>query len=222
MTRWFSIGLAAASSLAAGAACAADLPVKAPSAYVAPAPVSIWQGGYAGANLGYGWAHGEVSTSTASASENLNGVIGGGQIVYNWQWAAPLVLGIEADIQGANQNKDNVVAGISVTNSITYFATVRGRIGYAPGNWMLYATGGWAYGEFKSEATLGTSSATLSGTRSGWTVGGGVEWMFAPRWSAKLEYLYIDTGSFDTTVAGIPVTGELNNNVARVGVNYHF
>ena len=109
-----------------------------------------------------------------------------------------------------------------MTNSITYFATVRGRIGYAPGNWMVYATGGWAYGEFRSEATRYGVTASLANSRSGWTVGGGLEWMFAPRWSAKLEYLYLDTGSFDSTVFGVPITGQLNDNVVRVGVNYHF
>lgn len=212
----FATGVASAS--------AADLPAvpaKAPAIY-APAPVAIWNGAYAGANLGYGWAHGEATAFGLTRSQNLGGVVGGGQIGYNWQWASPLVLGIEADIQGAGQENDNQLGALTVTNSITYFATVRGRIGYAPGNWMVYATGGLVYGEFRTEATLGGATASLANTRAGLAVGGGLEWMFAPRWSAKLEYLYLDTGSFDSTVFGVPFTGRLNDNVVRVGVNYHF
>jgi outer membrane immunogenic protein len=219
--RLILVALAATGILAAGAASAADLPAKASSSY-APAPVAIWNGGYVGANLGYGWAHAEATAFGLTGSRNMGGVVGGGQVGYNWQWASPLVLGIEADIQGAGQKNDNVLGTVTVTNSITYFATVRGRIGYAPGNWMVYATGGWAYGEFRSEATRNGATASLANSRSGWTIGGGLEWMFAPRWSAKLEYLYLDTGSFDSTVFGTPFTGRLNDNVVRVGVNYHF
>jgi outer membrane immunogenic protein len=214
-------GIFAAGAVSASAADLPAVPAKAPAAY-APEPVAIWNGFYAGANLGYGWAHGEVTGSGLTRSQNMGGVVGGGQIGYNWQWASPLVLGIEADIQGAAQKNDNVLGALTVTNSITYFATVRGRIGYAPGNWMVYATGGLVYGEFRSEATLGGATASLANSRGGLAVGGGLEWMFAPHWSAKLEYLYLDTGSFNSTVFGVPFTGRLNDNVARVGVNYHF
>ena len=217
------VALAATSFFAAGAS-AADLPAvpaKAPAAYM-PEPVAIWNGFYAGANLGYGWAHGEATANGLTRSQNLGGVVGGGQLGYNWQWASPLVFGIEADIQGAGQRNDNVLGGLTVTNSISYFATLRGRVGYAPGNWMIYATGGVVYGEFRSEAKFGGATASLANSRGGLTVGGGVEWMFAPHWSAKLEYLYLDTGSFDKTVFGVPVSGRLNDNIARVGVNYHF
>jgi outer membrane immunogenic protein len=220
--RRFLFALAAGAALISGTASAADLPVKAAPAYVTPAPVSIWAGGYVGANLGYGWGRAEATVNGVTGSQDLDGVIGGGQIGYNWQWASPLVLGIEADFQGSGQKHDTVIGAATITNSISWFATLRGRIGYAPSNWMIYATGGLAYGEFRSEATLNGVNANISDTRAGWTAGGGVEWMFAPKWSAKLEYLYIDTGSFDSTVAGVPFTGRLNDNIVRVGVNYHF
>jgi len=68
-----------------------------------------------------------------------------------------------------------------------------------------------------------------STTRQGWTVGGGVEWKFAPRWSVRAEYLYVDLGTFSTTstnslnpTATVIHDHHLTENIARVGVNYHF
>jgi outer membrane immunogenic protein len=61
-----------------------------------------------------------------------------------------------------------------------------------------------------------------SASRAGWTLGGGVEWMFAPKWSTKLEYLYIDTGNTSVTLFGAPFTGRATDNIVRVGLNYHF
>jgi outer membrane immunogenic protein len=160
--RRFLFALAASAALTAGHASAADLPVKAPAAYVTPAPVSIWAGGYVGANIGYGWGRAEATVGGVTGSQDLDGVIGGGQIGYNWQWASPLVLGIEADFQGSGQKHDAVIGAATITNSISWFATLRGRIGYAPSNWMIYATGGLAYGEFRSEATLNGVNASIS------------------------------------------------------------
>jgi len=59
-------------------------------------------------------------------------------------------------------------------------------------------------------------------TKSGWTIGAGAEWMFDPHWSAKLEYVYMDTGDTDVTLFGTTFTGRAKNNVVRGGVNYHF
>ena len=169
-----------------------------------------------------GLGHASATLLGVTGSENLNGVIGGGQIGYNWQMSGPLVLGIEADIQGSDQHRTTTIGAATVTDRIPWFGTVRGRIGYAGGAWMLYATGGWAYGEFRTDVTALGTTASFSDSRSGWTAGGGIEWMFMPKWSAKIEYLYIDTGHFNSALFGVPFSGRVTDNIVRVGVNYHF
>lgn len=206
-------------------AYAADLPVKAaPHAMFNPAPVTTWTGFYVGGNIGYGWANADRNHPTTSGvtSETLDGIVGGGQIGYNWQ-TGRWVLGIEADMQGTDQKKtgSGSVLGItySTTDKVDYFGTVRGRLGYAFGPWMPYVTGGWGYGKFESTGTiLGTTSGG-SVSHSAWVLGGGLEWMFAPHWSTKLEYIYFDTGSMDV---GSGDTSTVHNNIVRAGVNYHF
>ena len=87
---------------------------------------------------------------------------------------------------------------------------------------MIYATGGLAYANYKLTASYGGLSASSDTSNAGWTVGGGLEWMFISQWSVKAEYLYFDTGNTSVTLFGTPVTGKLTDSIARVGVNYHF
>jgi outer membrane immunogenic protein len=186
--------------------------------------------------------------------------IGGGQIGYNWQ-AGTWVYGLEAD--GAWQSLiqhsftrfgTNPAAGFpmgSVATDTAYFrseqgplGTFRGRVGYSPGSWLLYATGGLAVGNVKHAATevlaagvtcpVAPSPTCRTGsddtTKVGCTVGAGVEWMFARNWSVGAEYLYVDLGSSTITLA--PAGGfffntssvrfEDREHIARVKVNYHF
>jgi outer membrane immunogenic protein len=210
------VALLAATTLGVGAAAAADISRRAPAPMYSPAPVFSWTGFYVGANAGYGWA------STDSGLSDMNGFVGGGQIGYNWQGASPLVLGIEADFQGTGQSRTDTVGAFSLEQKLPWFGTVRGRIGYAFDRVMLYATGGLAYGDYKLTVSGPGGSASDDATKTGWTVGGGVEWMFAPQWSTKLEYLYIDTGDRDVTLFGVPFTGRAKDNIVRVGLNYHF
>jgi outer membrane immunogenic protein len=162
------------------------------------------------------------SAIAVSGSNNLNGFVGGGQIGYNWQGASPLVLGIEADFQGTGQSRTDTALGISVQQQLPWFGTVRGRIGYAFDRLMIYATGGLAYADYKMTASGFGLSASSDTSRAGWTAGAGVEWMFAPQWSTKVEYLYWDTGSTSATLFGIAYTGRARDSIARVGLNYHF
>lgn len=203
------------------AAFAADLPRKAPVSYIAPEPVMTWTGFYIGANAGYGWAN----VGTNGVSSNLTGFIGGGQLGYNWQTGA-WVFGVEGDFQGADEKRSDTgtIGGISFTvdQKIQWFATARGRIGYAFDSWLLYFTGGAAWQSYKLSASALGASVSDDTTKIGWTVGGGIEWMFMPRWSAKLEYLYMDTGDTDVTLFGTTFTGRAKNSIARIGVNYHF
>lgn len=215
-----ALTISALSLAAAAPAAAADLPVKAP-AMVSQTSVGVnWTGLYLGANVGYGWAN------VGGGSNDLNGVIGGGQIGYNWQ-TGPLVIGIEGDFQGSSeQRSDGVTVGgtaYTLDQNIPWFGTLRGRIGYAFGPAMLYFTGGGAWENYKVTVSApGVGSASDNTTKTAWTIGGGAEWMFAPKWSAKLEYLYLDTGDTDVTLGGNTFTSRAKNNIVRVGVNYHF
>jgi outer membrane immunogenic protein len=195
----------------------------------------------------------------------LNGANGGGQFGYNWQFAPTWLLGFEADLQ-ANQKKgssqfsdsfslsdhaDNqtILSGTTVTNQeagISWFGTVRGRLGYVWDNVMLYGTGGLAYGRVGlsgtsastiNSVTIGvansastTSAATsyaASFTNVGWTAGAGVEGAIAGNWTWKAEYLHLDLGSISVTgraPTGVAFTakGSFTDDIVRVGVNYRF
>lgn len=263
MKRLF-VGAVAIASLFGSAAMAADLAVKA-----APMPVAAvygWTGFYIGGNLGYSWGRSFNTETisrfntgavlfTSSSSDNVNGVIGGGQVGYNWQFQN-WVFGLEADFQGSGErgSRDLVCVacaddGTNITSTLTqkldWFGTVRGRLGFlATPSVLLYGTGGLAYGELRTSGTItgNTIAGTpitvafpgTSSTRTGWTVGAGVEGKIAQNWTARLEYLYMDLGSvsagpFATTIlvpvrtnAGASYSSSFTDNILRVGVNYQF
>ena len=93
---------------------------------------------------------------------------------------------------------------------------MRGRVGYAFSNVLVYGTGGLAFGELRGE-TFGLSE---SHTNAGWTLGVGAEFGFAQNWSAKIEYLYVDLASDNFTITGVP--NGYRFGLVRAGVNYHF
>jgi outer membrane immunogenic protein len=206
----------ALSLVAASSAFAADLPVKAP---YAPAPLPFWTGFYAGVNVGGGWAN------SGLGSGDLTGVIGGGQLGYNWQ-AGQVVFGIEGDFEGSSQKKSDTVAtgigAVTAEQKLPWLATLRGRLGYAQGPVMFYVTGGAAWVNYEVSLSSGGVSVSDSTTQSAWTIGGGVEWMFLPHWSTKVEYLYVDTGDQDVSLFGITASGRAKDNIVRAGLNYHF
>src|SRR5262249_33480737 len=211
-----ALGIAAAS-----AAAAADIPVpihKAP----AHVPGYGWTGFYIGGNIGYGWA--DVSVDPLP-SQRLTGVVGGGQLGYNWQ-TGNLVFGVEADFQGSAQKRTDSATvggiGFTVDQKIPWFATVRARGGFVVDRAFLYATGGWAYINYKMDISALGTTVSSSTSKSGWVVGGGVEWALWDRWTAKFEYLYMDTGSTSTTLFGVTFNARVKDQIARVGVNYRF
>src|SRR5262249_44540547 len=150
-------------------------------------------GFYIGGNVGGAFAEASAdlrfgAATVASGSEDLNGVIGGGQIGANWQ-TGMFVLGVEGDFQGASQQNSSTFLGINFTDRLDSFATVRGRAGIAHDRWLVYATGGWAWLHFRTEATVGGATFSTTDSRNGWTIGGGIERALASNWTAKLEYL---------------------------------
>lgn len=252
-----------ASFAAIQSANAADLALKAP-----PAPVWYdWTGFYVGLNAGYSWGKSSTTYDVVglplnSTSQSMNGGLGGGQIGYNWQFNRNWLFGLEADIQGTGQRGTavlptvvfvpppgalalpNTTSTASLAQKLPWFGTVRARVGIEPtDHWLLYVTGGLAYGEVKSTAAVTTSvafpggpviggaaaTATVNTTRAGWTVGGGVEGVISGPWTAKLEYLYMDLGTLNNAFLGIgptfPAIGtssHVTDNILRVGVNYRF
>jgi outer membrane immunogenic protein len=223
-----------------GTASAADLSPAPVYTKAPPVPLMYnWSGYYVGFNVGGSWGNQDTSLA-GTLSPTVNGVIGGGQIGVNWQDHSPWVAGIEIDFQGSGQSGNGSYAGIilpgdslSFKDELQWFGTVRGRFGYAfgdMGRWLAYGTFGLAYGgnKLSGSGTVGGVGVGFSQTGNplGFTAGAGVEWAFADRWSAKLEYLYIDYLSGGPTIAlpgGVNLdTGDMVDNIVRVGANYHF
>src|ERR1700716_4355145 len=186
---------------------AADLHYGSRAPYTVNQPLNAysWAGPYLGANVGYAW--GSVSNNPTKPSGFAGGVDAG----YNWQ-TGPWVFGIEGDIQATGAN--DTFAPWKFSNP--WFATVRGRAGYALNNILFFGTGGLAFGELRGE-TFGLSE---SHTNAGWTAGVGAEFGFAANWSAKVEYLYIDLSNNNFTITG--VSNGHRFGLVRAGVNYHF
>src|ERR1700759_5258141 len=196
--------------LAAGwtaSAQGADFSYGSPAPYTVNQPLNMysWAGPYLGANLGYGW--GSVDNNPTSPS----GFLGGAQVGYNWQ-SGGLVFGLEGDIQASAA--DDAFAPWKFSNP--WFGTVRGLAGYSFNNVLFYGTGGLAFGELRGE-TFGLSE---SHTTAGWTAGVGAEYGFAPNWSAKIEYLYVDLSDSRFNITG--VQNGYQFGTLRAGVNYHF
>jgi outer membrane immunogenic protein len=186
-------------------ALAADLSYRQPYTVSQPLNAFSWAGPYLGANVGYGW--GDVDNNPTKPS----GFLGGFQAGYNWQ-TQQFVFGLEGDIQA--NGADDTFAPWKFSNP--WFGTIRGRFGIAISNILLYGTGGLAFGEVRGE-TFGLSE---SHTTAGWTLGAGAEASFAPNWSAKIEYLYVDLSDHNFTITGLPNGYQFGT--VRAGVNYHF
>jgi outer membrane immunogenic protein len=240
---------------------AADLgtgPYTTPSYIV---PTYSWSGAYVGVNVGYGWGKSSdtavlvPSPFSDTANLSMNGIVGGGQAGFNVQmqnW----VMGLEADFQGANQSASHsftcpagvcssVLLGgilpvpgpaVSVTanQTLDFFGTIRGRAGFlVVPEVLLYATGGFAYGQFETNSNL-VGAIRQSNDNPGWVVGAGVEGAFGGGWSVRLEYLYLDfdhvSGVFNSAVvapggATTLVQGfssHFTDNIVRIGLNYAF
>src|SRR5262245_47030915 len=242
--------LSLAAALAAFPAFAADIPVKAPAA---PAPIYSWAGSYLGLNAGYGWSRFKVKDPTVNDGDDVfsnfdfngSGWFFGLQNGYNWQSGA-WVFGFESDLQLARINGDKAFrAGIfdlpsatrdtAVSSDINWFGTIRARLGYSfTPTTMLFATGGFAYGEVRSELfipfTNGASSSRVvavdTHTQYGYSAGGGIEHKIAANVSGKAEYLYVNLGNQNNSflIGGDTFTWRERTELhtARFGVNVQY
>ncbi len=227
--RTYLLAGAACGALALGSSAqAADLkmPVKAPYAQ----PLFDWTGFYIGAHTGYGGGHSSATLwdpVPTSVSGNYGGMIGGVQAGYNWRTASGLLFGVEADISFPNSLTSNSITAILSTprndfiEDWDYVGTLRGRIGYAQGHWLLYATGGLAYaGERFINMPNGGLEEKHIDRRIGWAAGAGVEYAIAPHWMLRLEYLYSQFGRANVTFpSGVQYTSTLDYHALRIGLN---
>ncbi len=241
------------------------------------APFNTWTGFYVGVHLGGGWEHIDYSgtsngtsggapfatttigsASGGTASRDLSGILGGGQFGFNYEFVPHWVIGVEADVSAADLHGSNtncsfssgVLTGCSHAEStVDALGTIRGRIGYAFDNVLLYGTGGFGWDHSKGTSQPFCSGAGCPGvsafpvvagvvstsqTAYGWVAGAGAEWRLLPNWSARLEYLHMQfdnvatTGSGTETIGATPVvytfatSANAGIDVVRVGVSYLF
>jgi len=216
------ITIAVALVALASPAIAADLPVPAPQlppGYV-PYQNYNWSSVYVGGNAGYGFATATVSDDFGdSISEDLNGFIGGGQAGANYQIGA-FVFGIEGDFDWSNQSHTTSAFGASETDKIDWVGTVRGRLGGAYDRWFFYITAGGGEGQLSANLSTPFGSVSASKSRTVWTAGAGVEYGITENLSARVEYLYLDTGDINlATINGFNITGRVQDNLIRGGLN---
>ena len=196
----FLLAAAGVLSLGAVSAQAADMPARMPTkapAYVAPALYN-WTGPYVGLSGGGSFGSGSDA-----------GIVGG-TLGYNMQ-TGPWVFGLEGDM--------NWLSHTSAAVRNNWLATVRGRVGYAmgaSGSIMPYVTGGVAFGDI-SNSVAGVGM--VSDSKTGWTLGGGLEAAISGPLTAKVEYLYVDLGD-GPTLAG--VGSNYHSSIVRAGLNYRF
>jgi outer membrane immunogenic protein len=214
-----------------------------------------WTGVYLGIDGGYGVGNNAFTQNLATPGSPITSVMSrdrqeiaprggfvGGQIGYNQQFNS-FVLGVEGDAQWADLRDSacGIVCQIAgpafgggavfqtVSQHLTWFATARGRAGWAHDGYLFYVTGGAAWAGLEETDAIGgppTLAATFSRTKSGWAAGGGVEARLWDNWSAKLEYLRMDFGSTSNTIllpgGSLTTTSSIREDTVRAGLNYKF
>jgi outer membrane immunogenic protein len=255
------VGLAVAASALATAASAADMPVPAAPAYTPPVyrPVIYdWSGIYGGINVGGGVLNDVVTNTTTTALLNAGtqtklspfSVVGGAQAGFNIEFA-PFVIGAEGTFDWSNISGTQVTPSLQPTiseNSVSnpqWYATMTGKAGFAANDFLFYAKGGaaWMGVHYTQNIAAGTvqSAQTIIDTRSGFTVGGGVEFGMTENLSARLEYDFLDFGtktySFNnlgftpagaatgtplTPIGAAPMSIKSVTQLITVGLNYRF
>ena len=238
--------------MSAGSGVAADITPWEPAASYSDASAYGWTGFYLGGHLGYAWGNSNWTASTLPAGiatgsfslaqpidsfKESGNVFEGLQAGYNYRLPGRFVLGAEADVSFPTY--PNPLSGLSIggssdllngaenySESVLSAGTVRGRIGYAPGSWLLYATGGfaWTYDQFTLTQQASGASESGNAWRLGWAAGAGAEVPVAPHWTGKVEYLFKDYGfsSVAFPAAAQRFNSDLSLQELRVGLNYQF
>jgi len=228
--------LATVAMVVAAPALAADLGARPVTKAPIMAPqVANWAGFYIGGQVGGAWSNSDYTFTNAVGPENFShdpsAIIGGGHIGVQGQWGN-LVLGVEGTYSWTDL--DSTVVSVLQTGrlrtlTIDSIATVVGKIGVASGNWLFYAKGGWAIANidtFAINPATSVSSAT-SGTESGWTVGGGIDFMVNPNWIVGVDVNYyrfdFDRTGIATDATAISYTNTNSDIYSVMGrVSYKF
>jgi outer membrane immunogenic protein len=255
MKKLLLAGTSAAAIAISSAAGAADMSLKA-APYAAAAPVAYsWSGCYVGAHVGWGWGQttfsdpGTVNVATPSGSATFtttpvsgsadqSGGIFGGQVGCDYQFGSNFVIGISGSVAGADINGSgsyvfHTGTGFGLSSSINaktdFLADVSGRLGVTWGQALLYGKGGVAWSHNKYGTAFEEFSFTGSDTATGALAGAGVEWKFAPQWSAFIEYnhYFFDSKAVTfTALEGVSLSSTANVkqdlDAVKVGVNYRF
>jgi opacity protein-like surface antigen len=197
---------AAASALAISFctfAAAADLTRRPP-----PPLISTWDGFYVGAHLGAVGSSEDIS----GVSTDPSGVLGGLQAGYNHMLSPNWLIGIEGELSWTSASGSS----LDFQSNHHWYDTLDARGGYVMGSWLFYGKVGGAW----MNADYSTPGSATSVTRGGFDIGAGAEYMFAPQWSAKAEYTFLDFGRDNLPFSGFTVDTEVHE--FKVGVNYHF
>jgi len=224
----FLLGTVALVALGTASAVAADLPARTyTKAPVYAAPIYNWTGIYVGAHIGaaFGGDNAFAATDPALTSSKRDAAfLGGGQIGADYQFAPNWLIGIEGQISALSNSDRTFTNGADTFRDRSdWLASVTGRLGYTWGPGLIYAKGGVAFRDNAGlAATAGFLPAVTNREDVGYTVGGGLEYMFAPAWSAKVEYQYYN---FDTTTVAYPgnaLSYKDDLHTVKLGVNYRF
>ncbi len=230
--------LVSAAAIAFAAPALADGVLPIPDAY-------NWTGLYAGGQLGWAWSQTDTTTTRSttgafvgSATDDRNSFRGGGQIGYDFMTMSGLVVGGRATfLWGSSSTTTNSnAAGTNVSTSASgddIGGTVNARLGYAFGDFLPYATGGWAWADGDSTRTqvVGVTGLATPGTveqesvfRNGWNIGGGLEYRLWSNWTVFGEYRYTQFGSVSVTypLAQRTDASSTSSNAVNLGVNYKF
>ena len=222
----------------AGSAFAADLPYRGPPpVYLPPAPIFTWTGLYLGGQVGYAWGSDPIHEVDSGFGDNAffndkpQGVIGGAHVGYNLQYAQ-WVVGLEGTVDGTSLHGTRTSAtGVTMSTRPDVQGSIRGRLGIAFDRVLIYGTGGAAFSGITNDYSLGFPfflQETITKTRTGWTVGGGLEYAITNNWSIRAEYRYSDFGRSpdfpfsSITFGNVSFTHHLTENQVQAGFSYKF
>ena len=250
-----------ASVFGAQAAVAADLLTK---ASLTPVAAYNWTGWYFGGNIGYGWSKlpdpslsyadpaalvgfGNYFAAGGDVTPNLKprGAVGGGQIGFNWtitpSWVAGLVADFQdSDIRAAGTNTVTPPASVMTNQSnsehVDWFGTVRAKLGFVHDDWLIYASGGLAYGGVTTSGSFVAAAVPLNfggssnTTKVGWAAGAGLDYALTSHWIVGVEYLFVDLGNVSYTESDtvnapgtfLSITNRATAQVARASLDYKF
>ena len=198
----------------------------------AVAPMTTWTGFYIGGHIGGAWRDNDTVFGATTTNNGRDArFMGGGQVGFDYQFWNQWVVGFEANYSLLASNNDTVAfpGGFFLTDRTRGLFSATGRLGYAWGPALLYFKGGYAYRDqrtgFFGPGGVVVATTGNNNSRDGYTLGGGIEYMFMPNWSAKLEYQFY---GFDRTTflapAVLVATGGLREDeqTIKLGINYRF